>query len=414
MTDTRKQKIEERQRFRAISAVILVISAMCAGCQPHAENKKLAYIRWQKSMAKVKLKTAENQYDSGKYDEAARSIAECISADLNTPQVHLLSGKVLMSQGRPKQAREQLKIVVDLDEETDLGWYLLGVLCQQQQQFSQACRYYTKAMELKPNNADYILGLAEIYVARGEYEQATELLETKIAALPGQSRLIAAAGDLMLRSSCLEDAIQYYKRAILLNANDVESTRSLGHCYVLDKQWDEAANIFEQLLRQCDNENARQTYLDVLARCSMNKARYSKAVNCYGELSRSQDDNAQFWLHMGQAALGAGGANRAFICSQRALFLRPGWPDALALMGGAQYANEDYQRAIKSFEKIVEEKSTSGFAWLMIGRCYQQLGDMTTARDAYRKALQLKPNSGLANVLAKDAGLGGNRLNFGF
>ena len=104
---------------------------------------------------------------------------------------------------------------------------------------------------------------------------------------------------------------------------------------------------------------------------------------------------------MGRAALGAGATHRAFMCGQKALALRPDYIDAIALIGCTQYVSGHYAEALKSFGMIASDKQSEGFAWLMTARCYQQLGQADKAENAYRKAMQINPNSELGDFLAK-------------
>ena len=101
------------------------------------------------------------------------------------------------------------------------------------------------------------------------------------------------------------------------------------------------------------------------------------------------------------AALGADAPDRALVCARRALALKPAWPEAIALQGCARYANNDYYGAIKIFKKITTDKKNEAFAWLMIGRCYQRLGQSEPAQKAYEKAANLNPEGKLITLLAK-------------
>ncbi len=105
---------------------------------------------------------------------------------------------------------------------------------------------------------------------------------------------------------------------------------------------------------------------------------------------------------MAQAALGAGAAKRASTCAARALSLRPGWADAIAVRGCAQYLNNDYDTAIRTFSRLTANRKIGGFAWLMSGRCYQQLGRKDLADRAYAKASRLNPESRLASLLTNN------------
>jgi tetratricopeptide (TPR) repeat protein len=134
----------------------------------------------------------------------------------------------------------------------------------------------------------------------------------------------------------------------------------------------------------------------------MNAGEYGRAVTYYDKLSVRQRDNEEVWLQMARAALGAGAAKRAAACASRALSLRPGWSDAIAVRGCAQYLESDYDAAIKTFSRVTASRKMGGFAWLMSGRCYQQLGRKDLADIAYDKASRLNPDSRLAGLLSKN------------
>jgi tetratricopeptide (TPR) repeat protein len=187
----------------------------------------------------------------------------------------------------------------------------------------------------------------------------------------------------------------------MLIRNDSSIAETLGYYYVFSSRWSEGAEIFNKLIEQCQDEQKKRLYLQTAALCSMNCAQYDRAVNCYNELSVKERDNAEIWVKMGQAALGAGAAERAFMCGERALALQPGNVNAIALVGCAQYSMGDYTAAIKSFEKLTSGNKNEGISWLMRARCYEKLGRKDEAGQAYKKALEIEPHSELGDFLAK-------------
>jgi tetratricopeptide (TPR) repeat protein len=268
---------------------------------------------------------------------------------------------------------------------------------------------------LRPTNIEYILAVAEVYAAGNEHEQAIELLEEKMAAMPEEVSLRVVTADLMSRLGRNGRAIELYRQAMLTAGDDDSIAESLGYCYIFSGKWSEAAEIFNRLVDQCQRDpilrknskmgaadkQRKKLYLQLAALCSMNCAQYERAVNCYSKLSVEERDNAEIWMKMGQAALGAGMTNRALICGQEALVLRPGYADAIALIGCAQYAGGDYAVAAESFRRIAADKKNGGFSWLMRARCYEQLGQTNKAEQAYRKALEINPRSKLGDFLAE-------------
>jgi tetratricopeptide (TPR) repeat protein len=383
-------------------ALIMVVLAICAGCQSHEQNKKAAEQRWDQASARIKLSLAQQQYDGANYDQAVVTVRQCISADPQMAPAHLLLGKLLLTQGNTAGAVAELRLAVELDQNLHECWYWLGVAAQEQRDYRQAAEYYHKAMSLQPANIDYILASAEAEVALNNFAEAATLLTEKIAALPRDVSLKVAAADLMLRMGRNETAIELYRKAVLLTNENLDITEALGYCYVFSGQWNEAAGIFNTLIERCEDEKKKKVYLEAAALCSMNCAQYDKAVNYYNKLSVEERNNAEIWLKMGRAALGAGIVPRALMCGRKALALRPGYADALALIGCAQYADGDYGSAAESFKKISSDKKNSAFSWLMIARCYEQLGRTDESDQAYEKARQMNPAGELADFLAKD------------
>ncbi len=390
---------------KTVTAIAVIVCLSCVGCESHAESKKLAQQRWEKASAGIKLNLAQQEYEENHFDEAKRIVSECVIADPDNAQAHVLYGKLLLADGSRADAVRELQLAVELDEGLEEGWYWLGLATQGPEQNQQGWQsqqtlfYYNKAMMLNPTNVDYILAVAETYAGQKKLEEAIKLLEEKMAAMPREVSLKVAAADLMWQLGKNEQAIELYKRAMLMTDNDNRIAEALGYCYVSSGRWSEGSEIFNKLIGQCQDEQKKRLYLQAAALCSMNCAQYDRAVNCYNKLSVEERDNAEIWVKMGQAALGAGVAERALVCGQRALVLQPGYADAIALVGCAQYSMGDYTAAIKSFEKITSDKKNEGISWLMRARCYEQLGQTDKARRAYKKALEIEPHSELGNFL---------------
>ncbi|MHC4572811.1 MAG: tetratricopeptide repeat protein [Planctomycetota bacterium] len=386
---------------KAIVVMVTAVLAAGAGCESHAEARKAAQERWGRTSARIKLAQAQQQYDSGKYEQAAKTVRQCIDADPKMAKAHLLFGKLLLAQGKTEDAENELQVSLELNKGLHEGWYWLGVAAHEGRNYVGALENYKKALALEPTNVDYILAVAEIQVARDNCPAAIDLLTHKMAALPRDVSLKVAAADLMLRVGRKQRAIGLYRQAMLMTHGDQDIAEALGFCYLLSGKWSEAAELFNGLVNDCEDESRRKLYLRMAATCSMNSAQYDRAITCYGKLSVEERKNPEIWVRMGQAALGAGMIKRALMCGQKAVALRPGYPDAIALTGCAQYASGNYAAAAAGFEKIAVDKEDGEFYLLMLGRCYEQLGQTKRAERAYKKALEINPRSTLGDFLVK-------------
>jgi len=410
---------ESRRMLRKTTfAVAALILAFCAGCQSHAERKQAVKEQWQKSSSQIKLGLAKQQYENGKYADALKNIEECVSADADNAEAHLVYGKILMAQGNRSKAEQELHVAVELDDALDEGWYWLGVGAQEGRQIRQARGHYEKAMALSPGNVDYVLAVAECYGSEKRFEAGCRVLESSILSMPREISLKVAAADMHSRAGNNARAISLYEEAMLLASDDEGIAESLGYCYMFADKWAEGAAIFEQLAerleaslagekdpeKSAENEQRRMLYFETAAVCNMRSGQYARAVECYNKLTVAKRYDAEVWVKMGQAALGAGMIGRARQCGERAYSLRPGYSDAMVLIGCAQYRGREYSAAEESFAKISSDKTAGGFAWLMRARCYEQLGQADRAKVAYKRALELDPESELGDYLAKGRG----------
>lgn len=386
---------------KAVTVMITIACAACVGCQSHAKSKKLVREQWRKTSAPIKLNLAQQQYERGQFDKAIKTVSESVGADPCAPEAHLLFGKLLAMRGRQTLAEDELKLALRIDENLGEGWYWLGLVTQQKCNYGEACKCFDRAISLQPRNVDYILAAAEAYAAQDKCEKAIRLLEEKMASMPQEVSLKVTAADLLTRTGESERAIGLYRQAMLMSGDDGAIAESLGYCYVLSGKWDKGAEVFGRLAKQCTESQRRKSYLEVAALCSMNGGQYGKAADCYDKLSVEERNDARIWVKMGQAVLGAGAANRAFVCGRKALALEPGSPDAIALIGCAQYVSGDYEAAAKSFERIAADKKNGSFSWLMRARCYERLRQMSRAERAYKKAVEMNPHSRLGDLLAK-------------
>jgi tetratricopeptide (TPR) repeat protein len=395
----KKMKDEIMLRTKLIPVILLVsILTFSTGCETHAQKKEAATLRLAKATAKAKVPVAQGLFENGRIDEAEKTISECLEVNPDIAEAHLLMGKIYLARADLTRAADSLNQAVNLDKALAPAWYLLAVVAQQNAQPQKALEYYNMAMSLDPANTDYIIALGEAYAAQGRYDDALNLLEYKTELLPNRVRLKIASADVLSRLGKTEQAIILYNQALLLKSGDPDITEALAYCYIMNKQWDRAAEMFEELTDNVE-EAQRADYLQLLALCCMNAGDYSKAFAYYDRLSIDQRDDPELWLQMGRAALGAGASKRAYACAARALTLRPGWPDAVAVKACAQYLNADYTAAVKTFKGITSDKTIGAFAWAMTARCYRQLGQTAREKKAYEKAAQLKPDSELLSLM---------------
>ena len=383
-----------------MSLLIAVFGGLFAGCNSHAEKKLAAVRRWKKQSAVANLPVANDMLEKGRTDEALELTEKCLAAENENAQANLIKAKALYYQGKIIEAEDYLRRAVRYDGKLHEAWFWLGTLALQDNDQQRALSNYKRALAQTPANTEYIIAIAEVYASKGQYEKAIAVLEEKSRFMPLNKDIAVAQADLHLRSGNVKVAISIYKRVLVTSGQTPDVIAALGYCYVIDRQWAMASEIFEKLVKDASIQQ-KETYLELLAVISVNSSQYGKAVKYFDELSLSRRDDADLWLKMGQAALGANASKRALACAKRALAIRPGWPDAIALKGCSQYMTGDYFKSIRTFEKIRGDKKLACFAWLMTGRGLRKIGEHERAQLAFEKASAIDPENDLVAFVNK-------------
>jgi tetratricopeptide (TPR) repeat protein len=385
-----------------ILVIVFAAAALVAGgCETPRKNKTSAAARWDKMSSQTKLTVAQQYFENGKYDDAAKTIGECLKADPNMPQAHLLVGKLLFMQGQMAQGATEMEKAVAVNAKLDDGWYWLGIVAEEKGQTDKAYECYQKALDLDGSNIEYSLAVARVLSALNKNDEAIAVIKGKMGLFPADVELKSKCADLLCRQQKYDEAIALYRQAVMLAPQREDIAESFGHCCILAGRWADASEVFNKLAASCTDENKKAVYLQFLGMCQVNAGQYGGAMNSYSKMDVKDRDNAKVWLRMGQAALGAGDAERAYAYSKRALAIQPGFVDAIAVQGSAEYLNKNYADAIKSFEQIVRDPKQESFAWTMLSKCYEHLGDSEKAKQAAEKAHAISKQFETSDLLAK-------------
>ena len=378
-----------------ISGLLLTL---ITGCQSYNEDKQAVMAKWKAASSQVKLNLAKQSLENGQYEKAMGLADDQMSASCESSQACMIFGQACFAKGETDKGWKTFEKAVQKDPNLAQGWYLLGMTFRQKGDLKRASESLEKAVALDPTNSQYNLALARCYSYTGQNDGAKDILLRQIESNPDDASLMVEIADIMSHSGQIEKAIVYYKRALVLNPDDSAVSESLGYCYLELGKWDLAANIFCTLLDNDKSENGSK-YLRILATCYMNAKEYGWACTYYDKLSAIDRSNPHVWLQMGQAALGAGYAQRAYECAQKALEFRPMWTDAVVLKGCSLYMDNKYNEAINCFVESAADKNMKGFSWLMIGRCYELMGQQAVAKKAYQNAIGFNADNKLLTLL---------------
>jgi serine/threonine protein kinase/tetratricopeptide (TPR) repeat protein len=122
----------------------------------------------------------------------------------------------------------------------------LGQVYQAAGMVSEAQREYERAIELDPNFASPVNGLAYMLAAQGLYDRAIETLQHYASLSPGDANPFDSMGEMYLRMGKLDESATRYREAIRVKPDFHSAYCSLSYVYALKEEYAETIRYFEE------------------------------------------------------------------------------------------------------------------------------------------------------------------------
>lgn len=162
------------------------------------------------SIAARKL-NAEAMEMQGKWDEAMHEYEQMIAKEPNTPGLHFLLGRSLLSRPDPdakmmERAKQEFQKELELDPTNAAAHYVLGELASKDENWDEAIAQFSAAAKLNPNFAEAYLGWGFALLTVKRYKEAIEPLRIAERLTPGNPSIHYSLGTALIRAGQKEEA----------------------------------------------------------------------------------------------------------------------------------------------------------------------------------------------------------------
>jgi tetratricopeptide (TPR) repeat protein len=162
------------------------------------------------SLAAHKL-NAEALEMQGKWEQAQAEYEWMIQNQPNTPGIHFLLGRLLLSQpdagpNAMERAKQEFLKEIQIDPNNAGAIYILGELDRRDQKWDEAISRYTQAVKVDPNLAEAYLGWGFCLVNLKKYEEAIPPLRTAERLMPENPEVHHSLGTALERTGHKEEA----------------------------------------------------------------------------------------------------------------------------------------------------------------------------------------------------------------
>ncbi len=263
--------------------------------------------------------------------------------------------------GARGEAERLYRMVLEADPREPTVLYLYGLFKAEAGEMDAAEHLLGQVVEVRPDNAEGHVALANLNYARGKREQAICGYRAALAIQPGHpaalSNLAAVLQDSgVVDESDFESAIDVCRASVALVADPAPVYALLG-----------------KLLTAA--------------------GRVSEASEAYRAAVALAPKSAGAWAGLAMALLGAGDAEAALQASDDALALDPDFEDAWFARGNASMALHQPLAAVSAFERCVAIDPERARTHLALGKAYDELDRVHEALEHLSRAAALDPAS---------------------
>jgi putative PEP-CTERM system TPR-repeat lipoprotein len=331
---------------------------------------------------------AATQLRLGRPDDAARTISVLDPANSKDAGVHVIAAEIALARKEFPKASAHLEKAAQISPESAAIRTELGI-SRMAQGDERAMDDLLAASNLEDGSgrADTILILEQLKKRQFDTALASiAALEKKLPASPVPWNYRGAA---YLGKKDFARARASFERALEIDPKFLPAAANLARLDLKDKQPDAAKARFERILKADPKQFQAMLALANLARMRRDEKDFlswlDKAVAANPQALRPRLLLTRHWLAKGNNA-------KAVAAAREAVNIQPNNPEALDLLGTAQFAGKDLNNALGTYRKLTDLYPKQAKHRLKLAQVQNAMKQVDAARKTLREAIQLQPN----------------------
>lgn len=312
--------------------------------------------------------------EKGEDTEAIEILRQSLRQGTASAELYYRLAEALAKVGEVEQAEAVMRRGVATFPRVGINWLLLGQLQNQLQQFAEAERSLSKALEAGYTEPDVYFALANACQRQGKVEEAGRYRD-KFSALRAERAKKTEGRP-------FQEIYQQALRPIVVG--------TLASAAGLYAEKGDARRAESLLLLANSLEPDDRDVLEEMARFLRAQERMADAHLVHRQLVKLQPSHVLYRINLAHCAAQLGKWNEAEAALEKARELSPS--SAIPYLGLAQiqFQQGDVEQAQRYAEDAVKRQpSPQGYA--LLATIYQQQGDTEAARQARQAAEQLAP-----------------------
>ena len=278
--------------------------------------------------------------------------------------------------------------------------HLLGMIHNALHQNDQALARIHQAIQIKQHPI-YYNSLGVVLKAQGKIDDAIEAFTKAVLLNSNYAGMHHNLGNALRDKGKLDEAIDAFTKALSLTPNYVEAYYNLGVTLYAQGKMDEAIEAFMKALSLNPKHADIYYYLGIALQ---NRGEIDEAIEAFTKALSLNPQYVDAYNDLGNALQSQNKTNHAIAAYEKALLLNPQYVDAYNNLGVALKAQGKIDEAIEAYTKALSINPDHAEVYNNLGAALKAQGKLDEAIEAYTKALSINPNymdayNNLGNVL---------------
>ncbi|WP_428388843.1 tetratricopeptide repeat protein [Mucisphaera sp.] len=212
------------------------------------------------SRATVLVAQADELVDAGNTGEALAVLAEAIERDPDLTEAHVAVGEIHLNAGNLNAAEQAYERAVQTDPRDYDAQYGLAVVNQLLGRVSESVTGYLRALSIEPESFEARRNLASAYLQAGRPDLALRHAVMSTEKDPESRGAWINLGATYSMLGDHEKAVRCYQQAAELGELDPPLLQSWSQAHLNLREFDRAANLLQQLVREQPSAYAHERY----------------------------------------------------------------------------------------------------------------------------------------------------------
>jgi len=274
----------------------------------------------------------------------------------------------------------------------------LGIISDRKGEYDNAINYFKRAENYDENNPEIYLNMARTYRKKKDFNNAVKYAEKTSGMIPNDVNPLILLGNINYELTNWDEAIRYYEKALKIDGNN--SALLYNMALALFKKG-ERFPALEFLKKAAESDKIGDVAYNSYSRLGAeflesNMFDLAEKYLVQATHLRPQDPVGRYNLAV--AYLRQNKTAEALRELEESERLSQGDMMLLESIGESYFALKDYDRSLRSYNKVLETASRNVKILSRIGEIYYSKGDLERAYESYRKVTQIQPATENARI----------------